>query len=573
MPLDIEFNNLTFTYEGADQPALKNIDLKVSAGEIILITGPAGSGKTTLCCCINGLVPHFHEGELSGDALVRGYNTRRSRVGGLASLVGMVFQDPESQLVTNSVADEVAFGPENLGVPRAEINRRVEEALRSTRLQGYDEREPHTLSGGEQQACVIAAVYAMQPEIYVMDEPLANLDPEGKAQVMRVVVELAKQRGKTLILVEHALEEVLPLVERVIVMDKGQIVRDGPVGKVLAQGDIPFVFTRPPVTQLGEKYGLNPLPLSSEQFYESLGAHYSLGRIDSKDILAPYSEPGEPVIQVENIVFSYQNDSNQNRKALQNVSLTIHAGEYIAILGRNGSGKTTLIRHMIGLLQPDAGRVNVLDQNVAVTPTHELARHIGFCFQNPNHQIVSFNVRDEIIFGLKAHGIELAEFEPRIHESLEFVNMLDFLDAEVFDLGKGQKQRLALASVLSLRPEILIVDEPTTGQDPRMAREIFEILNRLNQAGTTVLVITHNIEFAATYASRAIVLQEGRIKFDGPIRGLLTNRDLMKETALEMPQTTRLASLLSRHGVPPWLVTTEQLDHAIGALVEASHGH
>jgi energy-coupling factor transporter ATP-binding protein EcfA2 len=235
MPLDIEFNNLTFTYEGADQPALKNIDLTVSAGEIILITGPAGSGKTTLCCCINGLVPHFHEGELSGDALVRGYNTRRSRVGGLASLVGMVFQDPESQLVTNSVADEVAFGPENLGVPREEINRRVEEALRSTRLQGYDEREPHTLSGGEQQACVIAAVYAMQPEIYVMDEPLANLDPEGKAQVMRVVVDLAKQRGKTLILVEHALEEVLPLVERVIVMDKGQIVRDGPVGKVLAR--------------------------------------------------------------------------------------------------------------------------------------------------------------------------------------------------------------------------------------------------------------------------------------------------------------------------------------------------
>lgn len=571
MPLDIEFNNLTFTYEGADQPALKNIDLTVSAGEIILITGPAGSGKTTLCCCINGLVPHFHEGELSGDALVRGYNTRRSRVGGLASLVGMVFQDPESQLVTNSVADEVAFGPENLGVPRVEINRRVEEALRSTRLQGYDEREPHTLSGGEQQACVIAAVYAMQPEIYVMDEPLANLDPEGKAQVMRVVVELAKQRGKTLILVEHALEEVLPLVERVIVMDKGQIVRDGPVDKVLAQGDIPFVFTRPPVTQLGEKYGLNPLPLSSEQFYETLGAHYPLGRIDSEDLHPPYSEPGEPVIQVENIVFSYKNDSIQNRRALQNVSLTIHAGEYIAILGRNGSGKTTLIRHMIGLLQPDAGRVTVLDKNVAVTPTYKLARHVGFCFQNPNHQIVSFKVRDEIIFGLKAHGIDPSEFDTRIHESLEFVNMLDFLDAEIFDLGKGQKQRLALASVLSLRPEILIVDEPTTGQDPRMAREIFEILNRLNQAGTTVLVITHNIDFAATYARRAIVLQEGRIKFDGPIRELLTNRDLMKDTALEMPQTTRLASLLGPHGVPPWLVTTEQLDHAIGALVEASH--
>lgn len=573
MSVDIEFQALTFTYEGAGQPALKNINLTVSPGEIILITGPAGSGKTTLCSCINGLVPHFHEGELSGEVLVRGYNTRRARVGGLASLVGMVFQDPESQLVTNSVADEVAFGPENLGIPREEIYRRVEEALKATRLQGYDEREPHTLSGGEQQACVIAAVYAMHPEIYVMDEPLANLDPEGKAQVLRVVVELAKQRGKTLIVVEHALEEVIPLVDRVIVLDKGQIVRDGPVEKVLAEGDIPFVFTRPPVVRLGEKFELNPLPLSSEQFYGLLSARYLLGQIEAQDLPRLESSSIEPVIQVDDILFSYKTDSAQQRSALQNVSLTIRAGEFVAVLGRNGSGKTTLIRHIIGLLQPDAGKVTVLDQDVAVTPTHELARRVGFCFQNPNHQIVSFNVKDEIIFGLKAHGIDPSEFESRIYESLEFVNMLDFIDAEIFDLGKGQKQRLALASVLSLRPEILIVDEPTTGQDPRMAREIFEIIHRLNQSGTTVLVITHNIDFAAMYASRAVVLREGMIKFDGPIRELLLDRELMKASALEMPETTRLAALMSQHGVPSWLVTMEELDDAIGRLVEASHGN
>jgi energy-coupling factor transport system ATP-binding protein len=566
-PFDVEIKNLAFTYEGADVPALKDINLTISPGEILLITGPAGSGKTTLCSCINGLIPHYHQGRLDGDVLVRGYNTRRSRVGGLASLVGMVFQDPESQLVTNSVADEVAFGPENLGVPREEINRRVAESLKSTRLQGYDEREPHSLSGGEQQACVIAAVYAMHPELYVMDEPLANLDPEGKAQVLRVVVELAKQRGKSLIIVEHALEEVLPLVDRVIVLDKGQIVRDGPRDNVLGEGDIPFVFTRPPVVRLGERYGLNPLPLASHQFYESLDARYRLGRVS--DQAPPKIDPGsgDPVIQLEDVVFSYSNSSSLQAKALNNVSLKIQAGEFVALLGRNGAGKSTLIRHVIGLLQPNSGKVMVLNRDVAVTPTHEIARKVGFCFQNPNHQIVSFNVRDEIIFGLKAHNVDPSEFESRIHDSLEFVDMLDFIKAEVFDLGKGQKQRLALASVLSLKPEILIVDEPTTGQDPRMAQEIFEILKRLNESGTTILIITHHIELAAAYARRAIVLHQGGIVFDGPVRTLLMDTELMKDSALEMPETTRLASLLSRHGISAWLVTIEELDRAIDELV------
>ena len=572
MPLDIKFDHVKFTYEGADSPALQDVNLSVSPGEIVLITGPAGSGKTTLCSCINGLVPHFHEGTLEGDVFVREYNTRKSRVGGLASIVGMVFQDPESQLVTNSVADEIAFGPENFGVPRDEINRRVSDALQATRLMGYDEREPHTLSGGEQQACVIAAVYALHPEIYVMDEPLANLDPEGKAQVLRVVVEIAKERGKTLVLVEHALEEVLPLVDRVIVMSAGRIVRDGPVDEVLKAGDIPFVFTRPPIVRLGEKYDLNPLPLSSGEFYDQFKSRYSPGNNPVQDQLKKTWNDGEQVIRIEGISFSYDSSTNHTDKVLHNVSLAVSAGEMIAILGRNGSGKTTLIRHIIGLLQPSEGQVYVLGMNVAETPTHELAKHVGFCFQNPSHQIVSFNVRDEITFGLKAHNVDPEEYEKRIHESLEFVNLLDYIDAEVFDLGKGQKQRLALASVLSLNPEILIVDEPTTGQDPRMVREIFEILKRLNRSGTTVLIITHQVDFAAAYAQRAIVLGEGSIIYDGAIKELLVKQELMRSSSLEMPETTRLASMMEVHGVPPWLVTMEELDNAISKLAAAAHG-
>ncbi len=282
MEHDILFKDLSFTYAGGTVPALKHINLQIKTGEIVLITGPAGSGKTTLCSCINGLVPHYHEGELVGEVTIGPYNTRKVRVGGLASLVGMVFQDPESQLVTNSVADEVAFGPENLGIPREEINERVEKALRSTRMTGYEEREPHSLSGGEQQACVIAATYSMHPEIYVLDEPLANLDPQGRSQVLELVVRMARERGKTLVVVEHSLEEILPLVERVIIMDQGQIVRDGTVKEVLAAGDIKGVFKRPDIVRLAEEFKINSCPLKPESLFKALHDQYKPATIESQ---------------------------------------------------------------------------------------------------------------------------------------------------------------------------------------------------------------------------------------------------------------------------------------------------
>ena len=569
MTHDIEFQELSFRYEGSESFALRDINLTIAAGEIVLITGPAGSGKTTLCSCINGLVPHYHEGNLEGQVLVRGYNTARARIGGLASLVGMVFQDPESQLVTSSVTDEVAFGPENLGVPRDEINKRVSAALAATRLSGYDERDPHSLSGGEQQACVIAAIYAMHPEIYIMDEPLANLDPVGRAQVLKVVVEVAKQRGKTLVIVEHALEEVLPLVDRVVVLDQGQIVRDDTVVEALKAGDLPRVFTRPPIVRLAEKFALDPLPLTPENFYQAFSARYRLGTIQMNHSQPPGMSERSAVIEMQGVSFSY----DQENAALDDIHLTIYSGELVAILGRNGSGKTTLARHIIGLLQPGAGRITVLGKDVATTPTHELAQEVGFCFQNPNHQIVSFNVRDEMTFGLKAHNVDPQEYEDRIREALSFVNLLDQLEAEVFDLGKGQKQRLALASVLTLNPRILIIDEPTTGQDPQMTDEIFEIIQRLNDRGATVLMITHKVDYAARYAQRAIVMQQGKIAYDGAIRPLLSDLELLQANSLALPDTTQVAYRLSGLGVPPWLVTVEELENALHQLVKNSHGH
>jgi len=569
MTYTIEFKNVSFSYAGSDQPAIKNINLSIQPGEIVLITGPAGSGKTTLCSCINGLIPHYHEGHLTGEVMVGPYNTAKSRVGGLASLVGMVFQDPESQLITNSVQDEVAFGPENMGVPREEINARIAAALHATRMVGYEEREPHNLSGGEQQACVIAATYAMHPEIYVMDEPLANLDPSGRAFILQLVVQVAQERGKTLIIVEHALEETLPLVNRVIVMKDGEIFRDGATKDVLALGDIPHVFKRPYLLRLAENFHLGDKVFTPNHFLEELRRKYSLRSIASKPYQNGHHNEKEAVIEFNNVSFAYTTE----KETLQNVNLTIRAGELVAIMGRHGSGKTTLVRHVIGLQQPSEGSVRVMGKDVATTPTHLLARDVGFCFQNPNHQIVSFTVKDEMTFGLKTHQVDPAEYDRRIREALELVDLSDKSDAEVFDLGKGQKQRLALASVLTLKPKILVIDEPTTGQDPEMIDEIFAIIKRLNEMGTTILLITHRVDYAAMFASRAVVLQYGRVSYDGPMQPLLLNHELMQSNSLDLPELTKLAVELGDYGIPPWVVAYEDMKSYLQQIIEGQHGN
>lgn len=569
MPYDIKFHDVSFTYAGSKAPALNNINLAISNGEVVLITGPSGSGKTTLCSCINGLIPHYHEGTLTGEVLVGPHNTKKARVGGLASIVGMVFQDPESQLVTNTVSDEIAFGPENLGIDRGEINKRIADALKATRLSGYEEREPQNLSGGEQQACVVAATYSMHPEVYVMDEPLANLDPAGRAHILNFVVQVARERGKTLVLVEHALEEVLPLVDRVIIMDKGTIIREGSTAEVLKAGDIPHVFKRPDILRLADEFQLNEQTLNPQHFNDLMRKKYQFDKLQVSKNGKHAQAQNEPVIKINDLTFFY----TPEKAALKNVTLEIQAGEVVAILGRNGSGKTTLVRHIIGLQQPTSGSVTVMGRDVATTPTHLLAQDVGFCFQNPNHQIVSFKVRDEMLFGLKAHNIPPSEYEARINEALEFVELQDCIDDEVFDLGKGQKQRLALASVLTLKPKILVIDEPTTGQDPEMIDGIFEIIRRLNEMGTTILLITHRIDYAAQFASRAVVLQYGRLAFDGSIRDLLMNVDLMRENSLDLPELTKLSILMKDTGIPQWTVAYDEMRNYLKEITEAQHGN
>ena len=571
MEHDIEFADVSFTYEGAKTPAIENINLKVRTGEVVLITGPSGAGKTTLCSCLNGLVPQFHNGVLKGQVLVKGKDTKKTRVGVLSSLVGLVFQDPESQLISPTVADEIAFGPENLAVPHDEIIKRVEESLEIARLKGFEEREPHNLSGGEQQACAIAAIFAMYPEIYVMDEPTSNLDPLGTQHVLSMIVKVAKERGKTLLIAEHKLEEILPLVDRVVIMDRGQIVRDDTVEGALSKGDIEHVFTRPSLVRLAEKLQLEAQPLIAEQFYPALTQKYKLNglTVDERP-MAEKKDKGDPIIEIRGLRHSYDGIN----AALNGVDLTIYQGELLSILGRNGSGKTTLVKHINGLLKPVEGSVIVLGQDTTQTTTAQLAKNVGFCFQNPNHQMITFVVKDELALGPKSLGLDQEEIERRSLQALEFVGMAGQMEADVMALGKGQKQRLALASVLTMKPEILIIDEPTTGQDPQMTEDIFEIIRRLNEEGTTVLVITHKFDYAAAYTERAVILANGRIVYDGLMGPALTDEELLRTNSLAQPQVTKLAAKLAAQNVPGDIITLDQMYDVLSKLIAGGQdGH
>jgi energy-coupling factor transport system ATP-binding protein len=560
---DFVFDAVGFTYADSASPALQDVSLEVQPGEALLVTGPSGAGKSTLAACTNGLIPHYFEGTLAGGVTVRGRDTRRTRIGALAALVGMVFQDPESQLVAASVLDEVAFGAENLGVPRDEIQRRVAEALQVCRLNGLEHRPPHTLSGGEQQAVAIASIYAMHPEIYVMDEPTSNLDLLGTRQILSLVAQVARERQKTLLLVEHKLEEALPLADRVLVMDRGRVVRFGSPAEVLQAGDLPGVFTRPALARLAERLGLPGRPLTAEAFYDLLTRSRSLRPI-STPLAAGEPQPpaGEVVVELEAVEYAYDGQEH----ALRGVDLSVRRGEMVAILGRNGSGKSTLVRHVNGLLRPASGRVRVLGQDIAALTTAQLARHVGFCFQNPNHQLITFRVREELGFGPRSLGLPEAEVERRSREALEVVGLGEAWEADVAALGRGQKQRLALASVLTMQPEILIIDEPTTGQDPGMTADIFGILRRLNQAGTTILLITHQFDLAAEFAARAVVLQRGRVAFDGPMADLLGQADLLHANSLDRPEITKLAERLGPLGARPDIVSVDEMADALIAM-------
>ncbi len=569
-----EFRNVSFTYTDSKEPALKDINLRIKEGELVLITGPSGAGKTTLCCCINGLVPYFYTGELTGNVIVNGLDTKNQTIGTLSTKVGLLFQDPASQLVSPTVVDELAFGPENLGIAKEEIGKRIEYSLDAMRLRPYVDRNPATLSGGEQQACALGALAAMRPEIYVLDEPTSNLDPIGSSTVLSAITELARAEKKTMIIVEHKIEELTDMVDTMLVMDQGRIIMSGEPRQVLKETELleQVGLKAPPAAvvcnKLAAKFGVElGVPLTVDEGYEKIN-NFLNGKIvrpfssfrEKQSISNPKTET--PIVEADGLWHTYPG----NVEALKDVDLRVGRGDFLAIVGQNGSGKTTLVKHFNGLLRPTRGTVLIDGEDTKHQTTAQLSRKVGMVFQNPDRQLLKFKVIEEVKFGPKNLGFSEDECNARATAVLQAVGLEHVTERDPHELGKGEKQRVVLACALAMKPEVLVIDEPTTGQDYKRSREIMDLAVRLNKEGSTIIVITHDMSLVAEYAKRTILMHQGQILYDGPPREAFTKTELLKRSFLSPPQATILGMRL-RNYVPYTVLTTDELVDALTRTV------
>jgi len=552
MSVAISIENLTFTYQGNERPTLKNINGQIKDGTFIVVMGHGGAGKSTLCCSFNALIPKFFRGKYEGRVLVKGQEVARHRVAEMSRLVGLVLQDFEAQLFSTNVELEMAFGPENHCLPRQEIERRIERYLAFVGLEKLRHREPASLSGGQKQRLAIGSVLALEPNILVMDEPTTDLDPFGREEVLSVAKSI-REEGRMLLIVDHEPETAVT-ADQVWLIRDGQIVSQGPPSKILI--DLPTMescgIKTLPMVELFHSMNWQGNPLTVETAIELIQKHLLTQRRKRKVKTVPSSQSkGSPILKAEELRYIYP---TYHIEALQGIDLSIHEGEFIAILGQNGSGKTTLAKHFNGLLKPTSGRMLVQNKPTTEYSHRELSRWVGYVFQNPDHQIFARTVAEEVGFGLKMQGEIPKTIEKRVAEVLEVVGLQGYGQKVPFALTKGERQRVAVASVLAAQPQVIILDEPATGLDYRHQRNMMEMLKHLNKYGHTIIIITHSMWVAAEYANRTIVMKDGRILSDGSTRTVFADEARLTETSLCPPSLVQLSNWLGTEAL-----TVEQM--------------
>jgi energy-coupling factor transport system ATP-binding protein len=538
-PPAVRVEDLSFTYAGSLEPALRGIHLTVRAGEMIGIMGASGAGKSTLAKVLSRIVPEMEGGDLRGVVMLGGKSIADARVRDLAGEIGMVFQDFESQLFSTTVAHEVAFAMERVGMPREEILARLGPALDAVGLRGFEPRDPTTLSGGQKQRLAIASVLALRPRVVILDEPTTDLDPEGRAEVFALIHQMRGQ-GISLIVIEHEAEE-LRQSDRVVILRDGAIIAEGTPSMVMPQIELleECGINAPGLDRVARVLGIEHHPTSlgdAEENIRKLLPRAPRAADTSPDADSRAVVETKTILEIDSASFSYPDGP----RVLDQMSFKIGAGEFIAIVGQNGSGKTTLAKMSVGLLAPDAGTVLLEGRDRTTLRPSETAREIGYVFQNPDHQIFADTVEAEVKFGPQNFGLAPEEVEARCAEVLAAVGLENERASDPFLLGKGQRQRLAVASVLALRPRLLILDEPTTGLDYREQRKMMTLVSELNASGVAIVMITHTPWLVAEYARRVILMRAGRKLFDGPVREFFLQDELLRASSFKPPEVTAL---------------------------------
>lgn len=568
--IPISVKNVTYTYPEQDTPALKDVSLDVEKGEYLVIMGRNGAGKTTLCVLLNGVIPNVLGGKMRGRTEVMGLDTRRHHVYEMAQYVGMVLQDPEAQLFTSNVRSEAAFAAENLGVPREEMTERIEWALEVVRLQEFVKRAPSHLSGGQKQRLVIAAGLVMRPSVLVLDEPTSQLDPIGAQEVFSVLRDLNQDLGMTIVISTHKSEHAARYADRIVVLDQGQIVAQGAPKEIFSQVELlDRIYVQvPAVTRvewdLEKALGKDRVEkgILLEDTQASLSKLLDERGIVKQSVVVSQPPPPtppvpeEPYIAFKDVSFQYP---GTNQKALDGISISVGKGEFVGIVGQNGAGKTTLVKNIVSLLKPTAGQVIVGGKDLADESVEDVARTVGLALQNPDAQLFAMSVAEEVAFGSTNLGLPQDEVAQRVDRALAATGLEEFREVYPFNLSFGDRRKLSVAAVVSMEPEVLIFDEPTTGQDYRGRRELADIARKLNGMGCTVLMVTHDMDLIAEYTHRLIVMGDGKVLLDGPTAEVFQQVETLAETFITPPQVTRLAQALAEYGVPGNILVADEL--------------
>lgn len=569
--------------------AVNALSLQVQEGEFIGILGENGSGKSTFAKLLNALLE-----PTEGSILIAGMDTAdQENIWKIRKQTGMVFQNPDNQIIGTVVEEDVAFGPENLGIETNQIIKRVTEALEIVGMTAYRLQSPNRLSGGQKQRVAIAGVLAMHPQCIIFDESTAMLDPKGREEVLNAARLLNKKQKITILYITHDMDEVID-ADRIVVIHKGKLVLEGTPREIFSKGRSlqEYGLVLPRMTELA--YRLNECGidfsntvLDQKEFVDEVNRRKAYAKLRDKD-------PGfrtDPALQsgraeresslnsamkyglvLDHISYEYSPNTIYACSALKDVNLAIGKGEFIAIIGHTGSGKSTLIQQMNGLLQPTQGTIYYKGQDIYDKGFNRtnLREKVGLVFQYPEYQLFAETVLKDVCFGPKNLGLPLLEIQQRAFQAIEAVGLTDAVyDLSPFELSGGQKRRVAIAGVLAMKPDYLILDEPVAGLDPAGRRELLEMLRSLNEQGMTIILVSHNMEDVAEYARRIIVMEQGGIVLDGTVSEIFQNGDYLQELGLDIPQVTRLMMQLSKegHGVNPGLYQMEDAVKELAAYL------